>query len=132
MGPAGHAILLNVGHNQRHDLGSIADSWGDVLRRVRRYIGGKWTINQSIVLHHIFMDHLNDAECTVRSLAEAEDMPQQTVSNAIAALRAEGMIDERIHPEDGRIKLLSPTKLAIERRNSWWSEAVGIEKVEDS
>lgn len=103
-----------------------------MLRRVRRHIGGKWTVNQCIVLHRIYMSHLNDAECTVRSLAEGEDMPQQTVSNAVAALRAEGLIDEKVHPEDGRIKLLSPTKLAMERRNHWWSEAVGIEGVDVS
>jgi DNA-binding transcriptional ArsR family regulator len=122
-----HAILLIVGHNQRHEFGSIAESWGDVLRRVRQYIGGKWTINQCIIMHGVYMGHLNHEECTVRSLAEAEDMPQQTVSNAVAALRADGLIDEKVHPDDGRIKLLSPTKLAIDRRNHWWSEAVGIE-----
>ena len=58
-----------------------------MLRRVRKYIGGKWTINQCIIMHGIDMGHLNDVEYTVRSLAEAEDMPQQTVSNAVAALR---------------------------------------------
>lgn len=125
-------MLLFVGHNKRHDLGSIAESWGDVLRRVRKYIGGKWTINQCIIMHAIYMGHLNDVDCTVRSLAEAEDMPQQTVSNAVAALRADRMIDEKVHPDDGRIKLLTPTNLAIERRNQWWSEAVGIEKVDVS
>ncbi len=124
---AGHVILKIMGDNQRHDLGSIAESWGDVLRRVRRYLGGKWTINQCIIMHDIYMDHLNDVECTVRDLAKAEDMPQQTVSNAIAALRADGLISEKPHPDDGRIKLLTPTTAALERRNSWWSEAVGID-----
>ncbi len=78
-------------------------------------------------MHAIFSDHLNDVECTVRRLAEAEKMPQQTVSNAVAALRADGLISEKSHPDDGRIKLLSPTTSALERRNRWWSEAVGIE-----
>ena len=62
----------------------------------------------------------------MRDLAEAEDMPQQTVSNAVAALRADGLVNEKVNPDDGRIKLLSPTTLALERRNRWWSEAVGI------
>jgi DNA-binding MarR family transcriptional regulator len=78
-------------------------------------------------MHHIYMDHMNDVECTVRELVEAEDMPQQTVSNAVAALRVEGLVNEEVHPDDGRVKLLSPTKRAIELRNRWWSEAVGIE-----
>ncbi len=78
------------------------------------------------------MDHLTGAECTVRRLAEGEDIPQQTVSNAVAALRAEGLIDEVVHPEDGRVKLLSPTKRAIGLRNRWWSEAVGIESLNDN
>lgn len=112
--------------NQRHSLGSIAESWGDVLRRIRVYLGGKWTVNQCIVMHHVFMDHLNDVECTVRKLAEDEEMPQQTVSNAVAALRADGLISEKVHPDDGRIKLLTPTDLALQKRNQWWSEAVGI------
>ena len=115
-----------MGHNQRHDLGSIAESWGDVLRRVRKYLSGKWTVNQCIIMHDIYMDHLNDVECTVRDLAKAEDMPQQTVSNAVAALRADGLVSEKPHPDDGRIKLLSPTASALERRDRWWSEAVGI------
>ena len=72
------------------------------------------------------MDHLNGVECTVGDLATAENMPQQTVSNAVAALRAEGLISEEPHPDDGRIKLLSPTASALERRDRWWSEAVGI------
>lgn len=116
-----------VGNNQRHDFGSIAESWDDVLRRIRKYVGGKWTVNQCIIMHHIYMDHMNDVECTVREMVEAEDMPQQTVSNAVAALRADGLIKEEVHPDDGRVKLLFPTKRAIERRNRWWSEAVGIE-----
>lgn len=62
-------------------------------------------------------------------LAEAEDMPQQTISNAVASLRAEGLINEKVHPDDGRVKLLSPTTLALERRNRWWSEAVGIDPI---
>ena len=106
-------------------------SWGDVLRRIRLYIGGKWTINQCIVMHDIYMAHLNDEACTVRDLSEAEDMPQQTVSNAVAALRADGLVAEKVHPDDGRIKLLSPTNLAIERRNQWWSEVVGISPAVD-
>ena len=80
-------------------------------------------------MHHIYMDHLHDVECTVRKLAEAEDMPQQTISNAVASLRAEGLINEKVHPDDGRVKLLSPTTLALERRNLWWSEAVGISPI---
>ena len=113
--------------NQRHDLGSIAESWGDVLRRIRENIGGKWTVNQCIIMHHIFMDHLHGVECTMGDLAKAEDMPQQTVSNAVAALRADGLVSEDSHPDDGRIKLLSPTTSALERRNRWWAEAVGID-----
>ncbi len=126
---AGHAILKIVGDNQRHDLGSVADAWDDILRRIRRYTSGKWTINQCIIMHAIYMDHLHDVECTVRKLAEAEDMPQQTISNAVASLRAEGLINEKVHPDDGRVKLLSPTTLALERRNLWWSEAVGISPI---
>ncbi len=118
-----------MGDNKIHDLGSIADSWGDVLRRIRSYLGGKWTVNQCIVMHDIYMAHLNDLECTVRDLAKAEDMPQQTVSNAVSALRADGLISEKSHPDDGRIKLLSPTTSALERRNRWWSEAVGLEQL---
>ena len=82
-------------------------------------------------MHHIYTDHLDGVESTVHDLAEAEDMPQQTVSNAVTALRAEGLIKEKVHPDDGRVKLLSPTTLALERRNRWWSEAVGIGPVID-
>jgi DNA-binding MarR family transcriptional regulator len=62
----------------------------------------------------------------VRSLVKSEDMPQQTVSNAIASLRTEGMVSEKVHPDDGRIKLICPTEMALKRRNRVWSEAVGI------
>lgn len=53
-------------------------------------------------------------------------MPQQTVSNAVAALRAEGLVTEKVHPDDGRINLLPPTKLALKRRDHVWSEAIGF------
>ena len=112
--------------NQRHAFGSIAESWGDVLRRIRKYSGENWTLNQCIIMHAIYSDHLSDVECTVSRLTEIEEIPQQTVSNAIATLRASGMITEKVHPEDGRIKLLSPTTLALERRNRVWSEAIGF------
>ena len=77
-------------------------------------------------MHCVYMDHLNDVDCTVRDLSEAEDLPQQTVSNAIAALRADGLVSEKVHPDDSRMKLITPTAKALERRKSWWSEAVGI------
>ena len=112
--------------NQRHGFGLIAESWGDVLRRVRKYSGDNWTLNQCIIMHDIFPDHMNGKECTVRRLAEAEEIPQQTVSNAVTNLRALGMITEKVHPDDGRIKLLSPTRQALELRNRIWSEAIGL------
>ena len=56
-------------------------------------------------------------------------IPQQTVSNAIATLRASGLITEKVHPDDGRIKLLSPTTVALEIRNRVWSEAIGLSPV---
>lgn len=115
--------------NQRHAFGSIAGSWGDVLRRIRKYSGENWTLNQCIIMHAIFSDHLSDVECTVSRLTETEEIPQQTVSNAIATLRASGMITEKVHPEDGRIKLLSPTTLALDRRNRVWSEAIGFSPI---
>ena len=77
-------------------------------------------------MHRIYMDHLNGVDCTVRDVSESEDIPQQTVSNAVAVFRAEGLVDEVVHPDDGRVKLLSPTELALQRRALWWSEAVGI------
>lgn len=112
--------------NQRHAFGLIAESWGDVLLRIRKYGSDKWTINQIIVMHTVFTDHLKGVECTVTSLVEHVGIPQQTVSNAIATLRASGMITEKVHPDDGRIKLLSPTTVALERRNRVWSEATGL------
>jgi DNA-binding MarR family transcriptional regulator len=115
-----------VGGNQRHTFGLIVESWGDVLRRIRKYTGANWTINQCIIMQSIFRDHLNDVECTVRDLTEDEDMPQQTVSNIVAFLRAEGMVLEKTHPDDGRVKLLHPTPLALERRDRVWSEAIGF------
>jgi len=115
-----------VEDNQRHAFGLIAESWGDVLRRIRKYSGGKWTLNQCIIMHAIHSNHVNDLECTVHGLVETEDIPQQTVSNAVAALRAEGLVNEKVHPDDGRIRLLSPTTLALERRNHVWSEAIGF------
>jgi DNA-binding MarR family transcriptional regulator len=123
---AGHAILLNVAGNQRHAFGLIAESWGDVLIRIREYGSDKWTINQIIILHSIFSDHLNGVECTVTRLVKELRIPQQTVSNAIATLRAAGMITEKLHPDDGRIKLLFPTAEALKKRNRVWSEAIGL------
>jgi len=123
---AAHAILYVVEDNQRHGFGLIAESWGDVLRRVRKYSGDNWTLNQCIIMHDIFHDHMNGKECTVRRLAEAEEIPQQTVSNAVTNLRALGMITEKVHPDDGRIRLLSPTRQALELRNRIWSEAIGL------
>jgi DNA-binding MarR family transcriptional regulator len=126
---AAHASLNVMGDNQRHGFGSIAESWGDVLRRVRKYSGENWTLNQCIIMHAIYSDHLNDRECTVRGLVESEDIPQQTVSNAITSLRASGMITEKVHPDDGRIRLLYPSRSAIEIRNRVWSEAIGLSPV---
>ena len=114
---------------QLHTYGMIAESWGDVLRRIRSYNGGKWTLNQCIVMHAIHSHNLNGVDCTARGLAESENIPQQTVSNAIAALRAEGLVREEVHPDDGRIKLVFPTTMALERRNRVWSEAIGISSV---
>ena len=121
-----------MGNNQRQKFGLIAESWADVLRRVRKYGGRTWTLNQCIIMHAIFSYHLNDKECTVRGLVENEDMPQQTISNAIAALRAEGLVSEKVHPDDGRIKLIYPTTLALKRRNLVWSEAIGLSPTNDS
>ena len=112
--------------NQRHAFGLIAESWGDVLLRIREYSGDKWTINQIIIMHTVFSDQLNGVECTVSRLTKDLVIPQQTVSNAIATLRAAGMITEKLHPDDGRIKLLFPTAEALERRNRVWSEAIGL------
>ena len=112
--------------NQRHGFGLIAESWGDVLRRIRKYSGENWTLTQCIIMHAIFTDHLHGKECTVRRLAETEDIPQQTVSNVITNLRASGMITEKVHPDDGRIRLISPTPFALEQRNKVWSEAIGL------
>jgi DNA-binding MarR family transcriptional regulator len=113
-------------NNQRHEFGLIAESWADVLRRIRNYGGSKWTLGQCIIMHAIYSCHLNDVEWTVHGLAKSEDMPQQTVSNAIATLRAQGLVGEKVHPDDGRIKLLYPTVTALKRRNRVWSEAIGI------
>lgn len=77
-------------------------------------------------MHAIFTHHLYDMECTVRGLVESEDIPQQTVSNAITTLRAAGMITEKVHPDDGRIRLIHPSTKALELRNRVWSEAIGI------
>jgi DNA-binding MarR family transcriptional regulator len=118
-----------VEDNQRHDFGLIAESWGDVLRRIRKYSGENWTLNQCVIMHIIFTDHLHGRECTVRRLAESEGIPQQTVSNVITNLRATGMIMEKVHPDDGRIRLISPTPFALEQRNKVWSEAIGLAPV---
>jgi len=126
---AAHANLNVMGDNQRRGFGLIAESWGDVLRRVRKYTGENWTLNQCIIMHAIFSDHLNDKECTVRGLVESEDIPQQTVSNTVTTLRASGMITEKVHPADGRIRLLSPSTSALELRNRVWSEAIGLSPV---
>ena len=121
-----HAILNVMGDNQRRGFGLIAESWGDVLRRIRKYSGENWTLNQCIVLHAIFTDHLHGKECTVSGLVETEDMPQQTVSNAVTSLRASGLITEKVHPDDGRIRLLYPSESALELRNRVWTEAIGL------
>lgn len=115
--------------NQRHGFGLIAESWGDVLRRIRKYSGENYTLNQCIIMHAIFTDHVHGRECTVRRLVETEDIPQQTVSNAVTTLRASGMIMEKVHPDDGRIRLLLPTPQALERRNRVWSESIGLSPV---
>jgi DNA-binding MarR family transcriptional regulator len=115
-----------VDDNQRQGFGLIAESWGDVLRRIRKYSGKNWTLNQVVVMHSIYSDHLHGTECTVRRLVETEGIPQQTVSNAVTALRASGMITERVHPDDGRIHLLSPTPHALEQRNRVWAESIGL------
>ena len=112
--------------NQRHAFGLIAESWGDVLLRIRKYGSDNLTVNQVLIIHTIFSDHLNGVECTVSRLVKDLGIPQQTVSNAIATLRADGMITEKIHPDDGRIKLLLPTAEALEKRNRVWSEAIGL------
>jgi len=83
-------------------------------------------------MHTVFSDHLHGVECTVSRLVEVLGIPQQTVSNAIATLLASGMITEKVHPDDGRIKLLSPTTVALERRNRVWSEAIGLSPIADN
>ena len=120
-------MLRIVVGNDTQRSGSIARAWGDVLRRLRKYVGGRWTVNQCIVLHRIFMDHLDGRDSTVRSVCTAENISQQTVSNAVAALRAVGLVHEEPHPVDARSKLLVPTEKAMNMRSRWWSEAVGID-----
>jgi DNA-binding MarR family transcriptional regulator len=121
-----HANLNVMEDNQRHGFGLIAESWGDVLRRIRKYTGENWTLNQCIIMHAIFSNHLHNRECTVHGLVESEDIPQQTVSNAVTSLRASGMIIEKVHPDDGRIRLLFPSTSALELRNRVWAEAIGL------
>lgn len=124
-----HAILIVMEDNQRHHFGLIAEAWGDVLRRVRKCSGENWTLNQCIIMHAIYSNHLNDKECTVGGLVDSEDIPQQTVSNAITTLRAAGMITEKVDPDDGRVRLLIPSTSALEMRNRVWSEAIGLSPV---
>lgn len=115
-----------MAHKNRHEHGSVARGFGDLLRAVRRHAGGRWTLNQCVVMQSVFVSHLSDEECTVRSIHQQEGIAQQTISNAVAALRKAGMVTERVHPEDGRLRLISPSQQALELRNRWWSEAVGI------
>lgn len=113
-------------YKDRHEHGSVAQGFGDLLRGIRKHAGGRWTVNQCVVMHNVFLAHLTGEECTVRSIHRQEGMAQQTISNAVAALRAAGMVAEEVHPEDGRLRLIVPSKQALDLRNRWWAEAVGI------
>lgn len=118
-----------MGDNQRRGFGLIAQSWGDVLKRIRKYSDDNWTLNQCIIMHAVYRNHLNEEECTVSGLVKSEEMPQQTVSNAITTLRGAGMIVEKVHPDDGRVRLIYPTDHALKLRNRVWSEAIGLSPV---
>lgn len=115
-----------MAHKNRHEHGSVAQGFGDLLRGIRRHAGGRWTLNQCVVMQNIFVSHLSGEECTVGSIHQQEGLAQQTISNAVAALREAGMVTEKVHPEDGRLRLISPSDRALDLRNRWWAEAVGI------
>jgi DNA-binding MarR family transcriptional regulator len=69
---------------------------------------------------------LNDGPATLTALAKAEAMRPQSMSAIVAALQADGVVEGRPDPSDGRQTILAVTDAARERfetarmiKNDW-------------
>jgi DNA-binding MarR family transcriptional regulator len=97
---------------------SLVDTrrWREVLRSFVHQFGGKMTTNQLLVLTTITLKHFADEECTVQSLAEEEEICQQTVSGCVKRLEAHGLIETKPCQRDGRVRFLRLTDKAVALR----------------
>jgi DNA-binding MarR family transcriptional regulator len=89
-----------------------------------------WTISQLSMLARI----IDLGPITASGLAQVEHVRPQSVAEIVATLRAEGLVDSRPDPSDGRKTLLTATETGLELRRqiarakqSWMAEAIDVE-----
>jgi len=101
---------------------------GKLKRRLREQTGPEdLTPSQVSILLRLE----KDGPATVSSLARSEKMRPQSMSTAVAALLAAGLVSGAPDPEDGRQTILSLTKACRERirvgraaRQDWLSRTI--------
>ncbi|WP_092035063.1 MarR family transcriptional regulator [Bradyrhizobium sp. OK095] len=107
------------------DLRSLV---GKLKRRLREQAGqGDLAPSQVSILLRLE----KDGPATVSSLARSEGMRPQSMSTAVAALQAAGLVTGAADPEDGRQTILSLTKACRDRirvgravRQDWLSRTI--------
>ena len=99
------------------------------LRTIRQMIGGEHTINQMIVIVHVFYAFLLGEKCSQTSIIETEALPKTTVFNAITHWKALGKVAVVDDPDDARKHYVIPTQQALEQREQIWRSLLGLDIV---
>ena len=88
--------------------GSMVSEQLSEMRALRKVYGGKWSINQIIIMDHILYEYTKGRSCTASDIAHHEGMKKQTVSNALISMTQ--WITEMPDPDDARKVRLTPSE----------------------
>ncbi len=91
-----------------HTYGSMVSEQLTEMRALRKVYGGKWSINQIIIMDHVLYEYTKGHSCTASDIAHREGMKKQTVSNALISMTQ--WVTESPDPDDARRIRLSPSK----------------------
>jgi DNA-binding MarR family transcriptional regulator len=110
------------------DVAELTQSIGLLVRRVRAAAAAEeLSLTEASVLGRLE----REGPATTADLARAENMKPQSMGATVAALEAQGLLERKAHPTDGRQQLLSLTVKGEAVRNrirsakrGWLAQAI--------
>ena len=100
----------------------------DIESNTTKGYKGIYSVKELRVMHMVFRNWRRQVPCTVTLLANETGINKTTVSRAVTSMMTNGLLKEEQDPEDGRRRLLVPTKEGIRNLqavNEWlasWAE----------